>query len=553
MNTPQQKRPNTERPDSVPPEIRNLQQIMKAGQFEKAEPLARAAAKAYPRVGIVQMMLGVSLAEQGKSDEAIKQFEKVTRLEPKNADAWRNIGMIEHRNGNEQAAEMALKKAIQAKPEFGEAYTTLGSIYDETGQLDLALKAFYKAVELLPKTPGAYNNLLVQLEVTNDSAGLADVLERAQKNMPGSAIVGLFEGVLAQRNGDLALAREKMEQVRFDLPPFQNHAIEVSRTAHLGRICDKLGDYVAAYNYFVKCKSLLAQRAIEKKLDNTEYMKSVSRTLGYLESRQFDNWVPFDLPDDVAPVFLIGFPRSGTTLLDTILRSHPDIEVVEEGPAMSTLLREMVTINPDRDAGLAAMTAKQAAKLRKTYLNVLYSGVKGSGKLVIDKLPLNILHVVAICRVFPNARFILALRHPADSVLSNFMQAFGQNQAMAVMNKLSTAAQFYDLSMRIWVASLPLVGDRFVESRYEDLVDDMQKTLRPVLKLLGLEWDDNMENYRQTAMDRGRIRTPSYNQVVKPLYKDSQQRWRHYAKPMASVLPLLEPWAERFGYGSLGD
>ena len=107
--------------------------------------------------------------------------------------------------------------------------------------------------------------------------------------------------------------------------------------------------------------------------------------------------------------------------------------------------------------------------------------------------------------------------------------------------------------MRIWEQSLPLIEDRFVESRYEDLVDDMQKTLTPVLKLLGLEWDENMENYRQTALDRGRIRTPSYNQVVKPLYKDAQQRWKNYAKPMARILPLLEPWAERFGYGPLGD
>ena len=235
------------------------------------------------------------------------------------------------------------------------------------------------------------------------------------------------------------------------------------------------------------------------------------------------------------------------------MRSHPDIEVVEEGPAVRDMMRALGEVNENRNEALINMTAKQAEKLRNVYLTSLRKGISGHGKIIIDKLPLNILHVPVICRIFPNARFILTLRHPADSVLSNYMQAFDQNQAMAVMNKLSTAAQFYDLAMRIWEASLPLIGDNFVESRYEDLVDDMQTTLTPVLKLLGLDWDENMENYRQTALERGRIRTPSYNQVVKPLYKDAQQRWKHYAKPMAGILPLLEPWAERFGYGKLSD
>tara|TARA_R110002049_G_scaffold130773_3_gene289202 strand:+ start:2790 stop:4436 length:1647 start_codon:yes stop_codon:yes gene_type:complete len=540
-------------PASVPADILQLEKMMKAGAFAQAEAPARKAAKKYPRVPIVQMMLGISLAEQEKSEEALKQFHKVARLQPDNADVWRNIGMLEQRARNFESAEKALLKAIAINPKFGQAYTTIGAIYDGLGEQQKALDAYYKAVELLPKTAASHNNLLAQLEITNDSDALEAALENARKQIPGNAIVSYFEGILAQRKGDLPTARKQLEAVRFDLPPFRNRSIEVSRCGHLGRICDKLGDYPAAFKYFQKCKSILAQRAAELGYETEGYFKTISRTLGYVEARQFDAWKPYDLPDDVAPVFLIGFPRSGTTLLDTILRSHPDIEVVEEGPAVRDMMRALGEVNENRNEALINMTAKQAEKLRNVYLTSLRKGITGHGKIIIDKLPLNILHVPVICRIFPNARFILTLRHPADSVLSNYMQAFDQNQAMAVMNKLSTAAQFYDLAMRIWEASLPLIGDNFVESRYEDLVDDMQTTLTPVLKLLGLDWDENMENYRQTALERGRIRTPSYNQVVKPLYKDAQQRWKHYAKPMAGILPLLEPWAERFGYGKLSD
>jgi len=540
-------------PANVAQILRPIEQLLKSGQFEKALALAQDAAKQFPRLPVAQMMLGAALAELGRVNEAIKQFEKVGRIDPKNADVWRNIGILQQGANNHAAAVISLKKAIALNPSLAPAYSALGTAYDSLGEQDLALKAYSKVVELMPKSPIAYNNLLIQLEISNDLEGLATVLEAARKNIPGNAIVTLFDGVLAHRNGDLGTARKYLESVRFDLPPYVNLIIEMNRCGHLGKICDKLGDYETAFKYFVKTKSYLAQQSKERGFDAESYLKLTSVTLGYLEGKMYADWKPYDLPDTDGPIFLVGFPRSGTTLLDTILRSHPDIEVVEEGPAVRKLLDALVAINPDRNVGLANMTAKQAAELRKVYFKTLHAGVTGSGKVIIDKLPLNILHTVAICRVFPNARFIMTLRHPADSVLSNFMQVYGQNRAMNAMNKLSTAAQYYDLVMRIWEQSLPLIEDRFVESRYEDLVDDMQKTLTPVLKLLGLEWDENMENYRQTALDRGRIRTPSYNQVVKPLYKDAQQRWKNYAKPMAGILPLLEPWAERFGYGPLGD
>ena len=202
-------------------------------------------------------------------------------------------------------------------------------------------------------------------------------------------------------------------------------------------------------------------------------------------------------------------------------------------------------------SGLRDIDARQVESLRQVYFTELDNHVPASERssLVIDKLPLNLVQAGLIHRIFPHARFLFAERHPCDSVLSCFMRAFKINEGMIHFLDLSDAAKLYDRVMSLWT----LYRDKHPLSvhtvRYETLISDFEGTVSPCLQFLGLDWDDGVRNYVETAKRRGRISTPSYNQVTQALYSDASGRWQRYRKHLEPVLPVLQPWAERMGYG----
>jgi hypothetical protein len=205
------------------------------------------------------------------------------------------------------------------------------------------------------------------------------------------------------------------------------------------------------------------------------------------------------------------------------------------------------------DAGperLAALGEDDIAALRALYFHELDRHLPegGDDRVVIDKLPLNIISAGLIHRVFPDAKFILAMRHPCDSVLSCFMQHFSLNDAMSNFLDLEDSAALYDRVMTLWSVYREKLPLQVHEVRYEDLVGDLEGTARPLIDYLGLEWDDRVADYRETARARGRINTPSYAQVTEKLYSQASGRWERYRDEMASVLPVLEPWAKATGY-----
>jgi hypothetical protein len=199
---------------------------------------------------------------------------------------------------------------------------------------------------------------------------------------------------------------------------------------------------------------------------------------------------------------------------------------------------------------LEAMTREEIRTLREAYFAELDKHLDDgdSGRTVIDKLPLNIISAGLIHRVFPDATFILAMRHPCDCVLSCYMQSFQLNDAMASFLDLESSATLYDRVMRLWSAYRNVLPLDVQEVRYEDLIDDLEATARPVLAFLGLEWNDALLDYRETALARGRINTPSYNQVTEKLHRQAAGRWENYRAQLDPVYPLLDSWAKTWGY-----
>jgi hypothetical protein len=241
---------------------------------------------------------------------------------------------------------------------------------------------------------------------------------------------------------------------------------------------------------------------------------------------------------------LVGFPRSGTTLLDTFLMGHPDTEVLEEFHMLGAA--ETVLGNT---AGLPHRSAEQLEQARRAYFAELDRHTdRAFGGLIVDKLPLNMLGLPVIYSLFPDAKIIFAQRHPCDAVLSGFMQSFTLNDAMACFLTIVDAADLYDSAMSLFTRSRDALQVGVHTLVYEELVADPAAALQPLIAFLGLDWRPELLDHRATARSRGAIITPSYDQVVQPLSKAPSGRWRRYEAQLEPVLPVLMPWAERLGY-----
>ena len=215
-------------------------------------------------------------------------------------------------------------------------------------------------------------------------------------------------------------------------------------------------------------------------------------------------------------------------MLDTILSSHTGILTAEEKP----MLDRAVKMLGDRNTieGLDSLTDDEIRSIRTGYLIDLRRSFAGEteGKLLIDKMPLNLSNAAFINRVFPEAKFIFAIRDPGDCTLSCFMQSFQLNDAMANFNTIKRSAEVYDKVMQLWTEYQRILPLQVFANKYEDLIVDLKGCCKPMLEFLELEWSDSLLDYRKEAGQRTKISTPSYSQVVKPLYKDASGRWKKY-------------------------
>jgi len=236
-------------------------------------------------------------------------------------------------------------------------------------------------------------------------------------------------------------------------------------------------------------------------------------------------------------------------LLDTILRSHPKVEVLEEKPVVDIFIRSLdKEINNDLN-NLGKIDSSSVEKLRQIYFDNRNKYINfDSKKIYIDKMPLNLIHVGEIVRIFPGAKFIFAIRNPYDVILSCFMQQFSPNDAMANLTNFDDATNLYDLVMNLWFKYNEILSIKVQIVRYENVVENFNESINNLLNFLGLEWDDKVKEYYKTAENRGMINTPSYNQVNMPLYNKSINRWKNYENKFLDNKKILNKWTKKFDY-----
>jgi tetratricopeptide (TPR) repeat protein len=515
-------------------------------QFDAAIDFFKRSLKVNPGNAEAYNNIGNVLNSKGNPDAALDYFKKALKIKPKFADVYNNIGNALNAKGDTDAAIGSYKKALKIKPDYAEAYYNKGIALKDKGEQKAAIDSYKRAIKIKPDYADAYSNTCELYERSNKLAELSEVISIAKaalKKLPSDLLY--YEALYNYRSQNYDHCETLIGLINID-------QLAATRTSLFWQLRAKLEQHQKNYNAAFISFTEMNNTYISSPIYNAKQAQTYFDEL-LMRVKDLNNALetPYcqNLEESSAdvPIFLIGFPRSGTTLLDTILRTHSKISVVEEKNMLSQAKKYLGNNLSTFD--IENLTSQELLNAREVYFEELSKHVStNSSGCVIDKFPLNIVDVPIIHKLFPTAKFILALRHPLDSILSCWMQPFQANDAMANMVELSRIVDFYAAAMTVLELSEKRYQLTIHRIRYEDLVLDMKTEVSNLLNFLELDWENELENYQQTALNRGIISTPSYSQVIQPLYKTASNRWVKYQESLKKYFIKIEKWTTKFGY-----
>lgn len=533
--------------------------LKRLGRLDLAEQHYATALSLSPNYAEAHSNLSNLLNARGLCDRAADEARLAIDLNPRLADAYLNLAAIESgRHGHAEAlrwlnallafapghagalaaqalalrhlhrlddALVAARNAVAAAPASADAHNALGQVYQALDRFDEATECFVRAAAL----PGTSRevallgraNLLAELgEKEQALAAYAEILE----SYPRSAAA--WAGQATHRKfqpGDPGIAR--MEAL---LQPsgVQSFAERMQLHFALGKACLDAGEDDRAFHHLGEGNRMRRSGITFDIAASVRWMEGIAEVFSSALLNRFDGVGA----ESHLPVFILGMPRSGTTLIEQILASHPQVH----GAGELSLMSALATSLGEYPAAVGRLGGEDFARIGREYL----AGVEplaGGRRHVIDKMPSNFLHAGLIRLALPNARIIHCRRDPVDTCLSCYTQLFSSEQSFAYdLAELGHFHGAYQDLMTHWRARLP--GNRFIEVDYERVVDDLEGQARRLLDFLELPWDDACLRFYET---RRAVRTASLGQVRQPIYKSSAGRWKRYARHLGPLLDAL--------------
>ncbi|MEA3045086.1 MAG: hypothetical protein QOH47_2924 [Sphingomonadales bacterium] len=509
------------------------------GAHDSAAPLYRAAVARDPRDFESWGSLAACLIALGDGAGAIDAVMRALALRPDLASLRLRLAEAQAAAGQAEAGLESARAVAQAAPRDPLARVAIARLEDLCGRPQAAEAALMEALALDPACPPALLALGDLLERDNR----VDDLEALVARFPAAGIPpaesALLRSRLLYRRGDdeaaLAAARSAPQGIDGG-----------GRGQMIGRICDRLGRHEEAFAAFTEMNRATAASLPGAARIAADYRDHIDRLDRITTPGWYGRWAAAaSALKRPPPSFLFGFPRSGTTLIDTMLAGHPGVIVLEERPILHAMAKRLAG-GIER---LAELDEPDIEALRETYFDALdKEAPEAAGKQVIDKLPLGMVDAALVHRIFPDARIVFAERHPCDVVLSGFMTRFDPKGGMANFLDLQDLAKLYDAVMSYWRRCRAVLPLDVHTIRYERVIEDPEGAMKPLADFLGLAWDPRLLDHRSSARARAYIGTPSYAQVAEPLYTSARRRWRNYRAQLAPVLPVLAPWCEKMGY-----
>jgi tetratricopeptide (TPR) repeat protein len=505
--------------------------------------------------GSLARMLQAAREARDRKDyqQNIELLERASRLDPANALILLQLGRAYGLRYDYAAAERCFEKAIRVAPKKTEALGAAGMYCRDFRKPNLAEHYYLRALEQKDVTPETLVKLAETYEHLRRLEDAAGMVERALKLNSACPSALLTRARLERQAGRL----EEAEKLLRSFPATCERTICIRAWYELGGILDRQGRYDEAMSAFLQAKALLRPDApplLAQLQSILELSKRIQNDIsGEMLQRWFDSGRELLQPPHRL-AFLGGHPRSGTTLLEQVLDSHPDIVSAEEteiffDEAYLPLQRSL----PQGTLMLSVLETVQTDVLQQSRANYFRSmglllGNPIGERLLIDKKPDNTILIPALVRIFPEIKLLVALRDPRDVCLSIFMQAYvpiAAGNASAL--NLEGTVEAYARAMGIWTTLAPLIKNPWLEVRYEDMVNDLESVARRTLDFLGVPWDARVLGFDEHARQKV-VGSPSYADVTKPVYKGAVGRWRHYQKYLEPHLPKLEPFVRSFGY-----
>jgi Tfp pilus assembly protein PilF len=486
-----------------------------AGDYPGAHALLRQALALAPGDVMVLGAIGAVLRKENRFDEALGVLDRVVAAEPRHSAAWLERGYTLEALRSEPEAVESYSRALALDPGLAPALGKLADIAAKRGDRDSARGQAERALAIEPMNPAATFALAAMEIEARDGARAAVRLE------------ALMTSALKadDRTRALTLLGDALDRQ------------------------DRCGEAFDAYdqaqsNFRSAYSALLGPRP--GRPSHRAFIEAIAA--------QVEASPPLATPVPAPPaagaaaghVFLLGYPRSGTTLVENILASAAEVVALEERDTLADTDEVLVRNDgdmPDLDAIAPAMLAD----LRAGYwARVRAMAGDVAGRVFVDMNPFNGIKLPIIARLFPDARILIMRRDPRDVVLSCYRINFTPSPAAFAFSDLEETARHYDALMRLIETCRERLPLAFREVRYDRLISDFESTVRAMAEFAGIEWTEDFHAFDRTARKRG-VRTASATQVRRGLY-DGGGRWRRYQAQLAPVLPILAPWVERFGF-----
>jgi tetratricopeptide (TPR) repeat protein len=521
-----------------------------AGDWQTAGELISRALRTNPHSDQVLVEAAQTLENTGRMARAEQNYSRAARINPQNVDAQVGLARAAQHRGDTNSAEYHFRQAHFLQPGAPGIAAALAGVLSTLARFDESERFFRIATSLAPKDAGTLINWARMEESRGDVTRAEALLDKARELRADFPMIGMTEAQIHLRNKKYDEALAALDKIQVDqIRP----AAQASYWYDRGRILDRAQRYDEAFEAYDKANR------INREKNGLQYKPEHVRDLTKRLKEFFTAEKAAELPraqgveGEPVPIFVCGFTRSGTTLMEQTLGSHRHIspadelffvaQLAEHSPAIlqsqeryPQCLNEL--IRPDKKHLVQQLRQRYLARVR--LIGILDPGATR----FTDKMPMNEMHMGLIELAFPDAHFVHMIRHPLDTVLASYF--IDARHGRFCSYDLESAATHYATLMDMvdhYRKAMPDI--HYMMVRYEDLVADHAKQTRLVLDFLGEEWDDNCVEYYK---NKRQARTPSYADVKEKIYTDSTYRYRNYVRHVEKIVPILEPYIKRFGY-----
>jgi tetratricopeptide (TPR) repeat protein len=562
-------------------------------------------------------ILGLALFEQQRFDEALIFFKRVTLSVPRKPVHWRNLGATLRALERYDDAFSCYAKAAACGAADARFFYEAALLEVDRHQSRSAIALLRQARRLAPRNAeigvflveccmrahrhhearqvirewrsleGVSDVLLARLaallQSLREPEEANEALQRLTPNASAQALLTLVH--VYERSNRIEDAENALQRAQLTATPALNGELAIAHA----RLSARRDEHAAACTHWQAGVKIMQLRpddlfSYAKCLDASGHHEDafgVLRSAHRSQLAELDQWVSnpqkiSDLssiteqrcdPADVAewrdssmpldtqsPIFIIGFPRSGTTLLEQALDAHPMLRSMDEQPFLPAVIDSWIQAGIRYPEGLKELSQQQLDDGRELYWKLVRSRVQlGPNERLIDKNPLNLLRLPAIFRLFPRAQIVLAIRHPLDVIWSCYSQPFSSPEFALLCKDLRSLARNYLAAFDFFYSQLKLLRGSIYEPSvyevsYERLVTNFESEMRKLCAAVGLEWHASVMDPSRNAKRQHYISTPSYNQVVQPVNARAIGRWRHYRSQLQPVIETVQPYLSRWGY-----